>query len=704
MRKMWKDRRGLTLIELVCAIAILAIISATIGGAMVVATNAYRSGTVETALQQEAQFTINAIEALIIDATDTVEFTGNVLKIANVDYTYEIVYDPSAKTLRYTQYDTADPSVVIAANELLAEHVADFYADTTRFDTTRNVGLQLTMENEGKTFMTAYNITSRNNPDAGVPVEITATINVLDSIVLEPLQTYLLPVTVMGPANQNITVYPETKNGHVLASGTTFQVKPGGVEITIGAQETGGTEEGFTLWISTEARGADGDPLKRVPVTVKIRRVNDIDVTLTPVSGTNLKANAVYSVHAEEVGFNFNQVPLAPYDPDVGEGAYVDPRTRVWSFEAVGGTGNANDYVEHNGVLNGSDLVFKLKRDLDSGMVLKITATAQHPAGVNKTGNIYGTVSKTVTLEAVDSPLTPRDSGGLRRGDDCEVDANLDPNKLIEDEWKRSHPGQEMPDRERWNGAFTGWIHFRYVATDGTHASPNYPNWIKMSMQGSNPTQFEFKRDDFKDMMFMKDYKIEVLYSFKYNKRDNSPAIYPASAYPDGPNGSCVPIPNVDSAYIYTMSMNAFCMGFEAYEDGNWPPTSGSCAPYLTADGAGLGSLSNPMLLPFSGQIKLKFNVFTGAHVGKESVIESLMSTTYCQRWDGSNWQNTNVSLECKERWNKDSGVLQFEPVNRQMQRGVVYRFVLDKVKGENYASEPSPGAGGRGYIYVKLQ
>ena len=34
-----EDRRGLTLIELVCAVAILAIISATVGGAMVVATN-----------------------------------------------------------------------------------------------------------------------------------------------------------------------------------------------------------------------------------------------------------------------------------------------------------------------------------------------------------------------------------------------------------------------------------------------------------------------------------------------------------------------------------------------------------------------------------------------------------------------------------------------------------------------------------------
>ena len=85
LQRLRKDKRGLTLIELVCAIAILSIITLTISGAVVFSANSYRAGAIDTALQQEAQFTANTIESLIIDATDTVTYSGGVLTIKNVD-------------------------------------------------------------------------------------------------------------------------------------------------------------------------------------------------------------------------------------------------------------------------------------------------------------------------------------------------------------------------------------------------------------------------------------------------------------------------------------------------------------------------------------------------------------------------------------------------------------------------------------------
>ena len=89
MQKLRNNKKGFTLIELVCAMAILAIITLTISGAMVFASNSYKQGSIDTALQQELQFTANAIESLIVDATSEVTFVGNMLKIVNTDYTYE---------------------------------------------------------------------------------------------------------------------------------------------------------------------------------------------------------------------------------------------------------------------------------------------------------------------------------------------------------------------------------------------------------------------------------------------------------------------------------------------------------------------------------------------------------------------------------------------------------------------------------------
>ena len=74
MQMRWKGRRklnnkGLTLMELICAIAILAIVTASIGSVMVVSARSYQRDSDEVSLQQEAQVTANQIADLVIDST-----------------------------------------------------------------------------------------------------------------------------------------------------------------------------------------------------------------------------------------------------------------------------------------------------------------------------------------------------------------------------------------------------------------------------------------------------------------------------------------------------------------------------------------------------------------------------------------------------------------------------------------------------------
>lgn len=701
-RKLREDRRGLTLIELVCAVAILAIISATVGGAMVVATNSYRSGTTEAALQQEAQFTANAIESLIVDATDTVDYTGGVLKIANVDYTYEITYNSTDKTLVYTQYETAAPSNVIASNELLAEHVSAFSVDASAFASARNVQLYITMENdkEGKSFATAYSITSRNNPDAGTPVTEMAKIKVETEITLEPNQEYLLRVDVLGPTDKSCRYYFDSEPDHAMQMSYDDTSSSEGVIIKVGKDETGGGDGLIRFWVRTNALDSSGSPLDKRCVTIHIRRVTGFNFSSFVLRGGNaLKENAEYSITATPTGTNLEKVVGASYD----EGSYVDPYTLKWNLEVVGGSGVVDDYAE---ILNppgdsSNEVQFRLKQDIPTGTTLRVRATAQHPAGANKCGIPYGTVTDYRDLQSNDWG-SPR-NGMLRRGDDCDVEVNLDPMRLIEEEWQRNHPGEEMPENDKYNAGFTGNIYFRYKPDDGTpYASAGYPNWIKMSMQGSDPNNFQFKAADFEGMLYMKDYTLEILYSFKYNTRDNRTVYYPASAFPAG---SSVPIADVDSAYIYTLPMYAFSMQFQNYEDGF--AQGGALGSYLTANGTGIGSFERPLEIDWGwgGSVRLKFNVFTGANVGKAGVIESLMSSTKCYSWNGTSWQlERNARLECKERIMPDAGILQFEPTNGQMKKGTVYKFVMENVMGETYVDEPVDGRGGRGVIYIKLK
>ena len=72
MKRAWTkkhDNRGLTLVELLCSIAILSVLAVAVGSVLVVSAKNYQRGTSEINLQQEAQLTANQIAELIIDTT-----------------------------------------------------------------------------------------------------------------------------------------------------------------------------------------------------------------------------------------------------------------------------------------------------------------------------------------------------------------------------------------------------------------------------------------------------------------------------------------------------------------------------------------------------------------------------------------------------------------------------------------------------------
>ena len=98
------DNRGLSLVELICAMAILSIIGTIVGGILVVSAQSYDTGINEAELQQEAQMVVNQINDLVIDttATESVTFDGTTLTIPEGTKTHYVKYDSSVKKLYYS--------------------------------------------------------------------------------------------------------------------------------------------------------------------------------------------------------------------------------------------------------------------------------------------------------------------------------------------------------------------------------------------------------------------------------------------------------------------------------------------------------------------------------------------------------------------------------------------------------------------------
>ena len=54
-----RDDRGMSLVEVLCAVAIFSLVAAVIAGVVTVSARIYRNGVSQTSLQQEAQYLSN---------------------------------------------------------------------------------------------------------------------------------------------------------------------------------------------------------------------------------------------------------------------------------------------------------------------------------------------------------------------------------------------------------------------------------------------------------------------------------------------------------------------------------------------------------------------------------------------------------------------------------------------------------------------
>ena len=402
--KLHSHNQGLSLVELICAMAILGVVTASVGSIMVISAKHYERGVTEVGLQQEAQFAANQIADLVIDTTAEVTYTdagtAKELSIQKEDRCYKVTYRSADCKIVLSEYQiNADNTLTLIgeADQLMAENVADFEAIVPAdFMESGSLQLCLKFEEGERNFESWYTITARNGVLEENIVEASATLITESEVTLEPNQTFLLEATVIGPANTNVVWGLENNND------TDTLVYQDGVTglwyLKIGRDETSDTMQ---LQVKTVATGSDNiTPLATRYIPVHVRRVNAMTISGAHTSGTEYASGSTYSVTATLDGTSLARVLSVNYDVD-----YVDPYQIEWNYtltdEAGNEVSNVGDYIDYNESRTGTTPFtdITLKQDLGS-MVLTVTATAMHPAGTNKSTQSYDSFVETWILDA----------------------------------------------------------------------------------------------------------------------------------------------------------------------------------------------------------------------------------------------------------------------------------------------------------------
>ena len=320
---MKKNQKGFTLVELIIAVAILAVVTLAVCGFIVVGSRSYTSANTDIMLQQDAQLALNQISDVIIDTTDSIsyglrsggsgdmqlvlkdsEFAGEATEkclvvvnkqesgSVNNNKSYWFYWSKDDETIYFNEVDAAsdmDEGDIKSAFEdaaqqdkvyILAQHVQDFSVDISQFEANRVVMLSVLFANGNREYATSNNVTVRNrialNKITVDPMKRATefTINAVQSVTLEPGDFFSLAdkVTVTSDADNKDLIW-EIVGG--VQNDTTIVSSSG--DLHLGLSET---RTNFAVKVSRANEEYAGQN-ERVAKTIKVnvKRANKVDIT-----------------------------------------------------------------------------------------------------------------------------------------------------------------------------------------------------------------------------------------------------------------------------------------------------------------------------------------------------------------------------------------------------------------------------------------
>ncbi len=376
---------GYSLIELIVAIAIAAIIVTIIGTVMVSSAHGYGSANAESSVQARAQIIMNQIEDLVIDTRGSVRY-GYMNDAADTHWLRPEDSDPAdpgyGRKLQlediYTGVSTNEycdlewikdegklmyrekSSFGTESKELLADGVTAFSCDISAVSTNRVLGVDFTIKKGKKQYRATKNISIRN------PLTVSASASVSKNEVDIVL------------TNENITVEPNMK---MMLYGARVRVKEGKPSSTK-------VEYSFEGGSLSTPGGSTIDNKTGILTVAENEKAETIKIYANPVVAPEKKKGPIQLYVRQVKKVSANCVHYAKPGQIVKVKAYI---------EVVHG---CNDTRRDNAKLqevkfyyrgkeqssSGDELSFKIPFSAQEGDKYQITVKAVHPFG-NKEGN-----------------------------------------------------------------------------------------------------------------------------------------------------------------------------------------------------------------------------------------------------------------------------------------------------------------------------
>lgn len=211
-----KKNQGLSLIELLVSIAVLALAMSGVIGLINLASRYYSNSSKEVEIQSNLQSSFAVVSNLMVDADCGVAYGSNVLRIAAADRGYLVVYNDNKLYLNEVTYASSDNSkakkwtkVKNAAtntsdeNDVLADHVDTFYVDASSYES-GYIKMAMTVTYGSRTASMSKNVFLRNSENTFTNLvgksQATASVTqVSTSGKVYPRITFTISHTIPGP-------------------------------------------------------------------------------------------------------------------------------------------------------------------------------------------------------------------------------------------------------------------------------------------------------------------------------------------------------------------------------------------------------------------------------------------------------------------------------------------------------------------------
>lgn len=483
---MRKDQSGFTLVELLIAIVIMAIVIASVCGFIIVGSKSYASGNSDISVQQEAQLALNQMSDVLIDTTRSVNYAAyddsgaatlglkdaefafepsgksltmyngisvleesgtETMEEGNGNKNYQFYWDKAEETLFYSEIEITEQDFPMPGETgcvVLAEHVTEFSIDLTQVEEKRIVQIAMTFVNGNKEYKTSNNITIRNKVgvnDAEIPalnrsVELTVTPKEV-SVILEPGEEYHFSTPKVSGRNvlDKSVVWSiegsgsgDPPAGGATPDGSAFIDTDNGI-IRIASTETAWS---FKVVITTNAKDSKGDHATGT-VTVNVKRAHNVTLSKRnagdgDTSGASeLSAGQDFIIDANVEGVQLG-VACDGCSDDVSKDKDVVTGNFLYGWKVTEGA----DLITVNETTE-KQASFTLSNQAKKGDTITIQATSYHSVQV-RNGSTYGPVQGTITLTVTkqrDADWVPLNIGlqygyGDQRYNDIPAAAGLD--------------------------------------------------------------------------------------------------------------------------------------------------------------------------------------------------------------------------------------------------------------------------------------